>query len=74
MVIATPYQPAMTLPPFLKQGDTIALAAPARAIDPTEVQETISWLQEEGFKVIYSHALFSRHHQFAGDDALRTAD
>lgn len=61
----------MTIPAYLKPGDTIAIAAPARKISELEIQPAVELLQQEGFKVYYDERLFAEHHQFAGTDETR---
>ncbi len=63
----------MIIPPYLKAGDTIALAAPARKISQEELIPAIALLQREGYSVHYDERLFAEDHQFAGTDAVRTA-
>jgi len=60
-------------PPFLQDGDTIAIAAPARKISKEELMPSIRFLEREGFNVYYDERLFAQCHQFAGDEATRTA-
>ena len=64
----------MTTPAFLKTGDTIAIAAPARKITPEELQPAISTFESWGLKVVLPANIFSIHHQFAGTDEQRSAD
>ncbi|MCA6363119.1 MAG: LD-carboxypeptidase [Bacteroidetes bacterium] len=61
-------------PPFLKPGDTIAIAAPARKIAREEVEPAAGMLRDYGFRVVYNEALFGAENQFSGSDAARTAD
>lgn len=61
----------MIIPAYLKVGDTIALAAPARKISHEELAPAIQFLQQEGFNVFYDDRLFAEEHQFAGSDDLR---
>ncbi|MDR1113156.1 MAG: LD-carboxypeptidase [Bacteroidales bacterium] len=64
----------MLIPPYLKAGDTIALAAPARFVTPDKIAPTVQLFKNEGFNLIYTPELFTRERQFAGSDALRAAD
>ena len=61
----------MTVPEYLRPGDTVAIAAPARKISPEEVAPAVRLLEEAGFHVYYDDRLFAQEHQFAGSDALR---
>lgn len=61
----------MIIPPYLKAGDTVAIAAPARKVSEQEIQPAVRFLREAGFKVYYDDRLFAQCHQFAGDEAVR---
>lgn len=61
----------MIIPPYLTEGDTVALAAPARKISKSEILPAENWLKKNGFNVFYDDRLFAEDHQFAGNDALR---
>lgn len=60
-----------TIPPYLKLGDTVAIAAPARKISEQEILPAVRFLQSEGFRVHYDDRLFAECHQFAGDEGVR---
>ena len=59
--------------PYLKQGSKIGIAAPARMVEPEEMEYAIHWLKEKGFVPVYDDRLFAGHHIFAGDDDFRAA-
>lgn len=63
----------MIVPPYLQQGDTVAIAAPARKISQEELAPAITLLEKAGFNVFYDERLFAQHHQFAGDETVRAA-
>ena len=63
----------MIVPEYLRPGDTVAIAAPARKISPEEVAPAVRLLEEAGFNVFYDDRLFAQEHQFAGNDALRAS-
>lgn len=63
----------MIIPPYLKKGDTIAIAAPARKISREEIAHAVGLLQHAGFNVFYDDRLFAQHHQFAGEESVRAA-
>lgn len=65
---------ATILPPFLQEGDCIALAASARKVSPEEMAPAIQFLRNEGFNVIESEHLYSERHQFSGTDEMRAHD
>lgn len=61
------------VPPRLKPGDKIAIAAPARKISREELQPAIVLMEGWGLEVITEDVLFASDHQFAGTDAQRIA-
>jgi len=61
----------MISPPYLKPGDTIALAAPARKISPEEVAQAVAFLESKGFNVLLSADLFGIENQLGGSDEAR---
>lgn len=60
-------------PPYLKKGDKIAIVCPAKQL-PKSIESAITLLEKWGLTVIKGKTLTAVHHQFAGDDILRTAD
>jgi len=59
--------------PFLKTGDTIALAAPSRKVLASDFEPFVNYLNEKGFKVIRATNLNLSDNQFAGTDAERVS-
>lgn len=59
------------IPPKLKSGDQIAIAASARKISADELQNAVEIFESWGLKVILHPDLFSVKNQFAGDDDTR---
>ena len=59
--------------PYLKTGDRVALAAPARAVSPEEMAPAIATLEEWGLKVVVPDGLYERDGQLAGCDEHRAA-
>lgn len=59
--------------PYLKAGDRVALAAPARAVSPEEMAPAIATLEEWGLKVVVPDGLYERDGQLAGCDGHRAA-
>ena len=55
----------MQLPPNVKSGDLVSIAAPARWVDPEDINNFLSLLEQEGLKTI-TGSIFTRHHQYAG--------
>lgn len=61
-------------PKNIKPGDTIGILSTARAIETEELNPTIEHLQSKNYKVILGTSIGAKHHQFAGDQALRATD
>lgn len=57
----------------LKKGDTVAITCPAKKL-PKDITDAVNLLESWGLKVILGETVSASHHQFAGDDALRTRD
>jgi muramoyltetrapeptide carboxypeptidase len=60
-------------PPYLKKGDKIAIVCPASKL-PKSIDNAIAILKSWGLEVVTGKTVSAEHHQFAGDDALRTQD
>lgn len=58
---------------YLKKGDRVALAAPARAVSPEEMAPAIAMLEGWGLQVVVPEGLYEREGQLAGSDSHRTA-
>lgn len=61
----------MKNPDFLKNGDKVAIVAPARKICRDEVDAAVRWLQKTGFTPVFDDRLFESDNQFAGNDRHR---
>lgn len=64
----------VTIPPYLKKGDTILIIGTARARSKEQIQPAIDTLRSWGLRVVTGKHIFKRHHQFAGTDYERTQD
>jgi muramoyltetrapeptide carboxypeptidase len=64
----------MIIPPYLQKGDTVALVAPAKKINPEAIQKATDILQKWGLKVWTGKYAQSEHFWFAGTDTERTQD
>lgn len=74
VVGAVAAQQKLTMPPFLKTGDTIAIVSPSSTPDSLTVAKACATLREWGFvPVVGAHALNS-YHGFAGTADERAAD
>ncbi|MGN0033508.1 MAG: LD-carboxypeptidase [Candidatus Limimorpha sp.] len=63
----------MRSPEYLKKGSKIAIAAPARKIRLSEIQDAIEWIRRKGFEPVFDERLFLERNQFAGDERQRAA-
>lgn len=61
------------IPPFLKPGDKIAIAATARKVSRAEMQPAIDVFTGWGLEVVIHPDLFAEENQFAGPENLRAA-
>lgn len=64
----------MIRPANLVPGDTIALIAPAKAIEPDLVDAAVVLLETAGYKVLVGKHTKGQHHYFSGTDDERAAD
>jgi muramoyltetrapeptide carboxypeptidase len=64
----------MTAPPYLKQGDTIAIVAPARKILEEEIKHAIAELESWGLQVVLGEHLFKSDNQYSANDEARASD
>ena len=60
-------------PPHLKKGDKIAIVCPAKKL-PKRIDDAVALLESWGLEVIIGDSVYASEHQFAGSDALRSAD
>ena len=61
------------IPPFLKPGDKIAIAATARKVSYEEMKPAIEVFNNWGLEVITHPDLYKQYNQFAGTDECRAA-
>jgi len=64
----------MTLPPYLRKGDKVAIVSPARSITFEEVFPAMKLFQKWGLEVVLGTHVFGKHHQFSGTDEQRRQD
>ncbi|PVW15321.1 S66 peptidase family protein [Marixanthomonas spongiae] len=64
----------MKTPPTLQKGDTVAIVSTARKVSKEELKSGLNLLEKWGLKVVLGKTIEAEQNQFAGDDALRTAD
>ena len=61
-------------PPFLKNGDKIAIIATARKVTKEEMQPAITILKDWGLNIVEGKNLYRQQNQFAGSDEERLED
>jgi muramoyltetrapeptide carboxypeptidase len=64
----------MLTPPFLKQGDTIAIVSTARKISKEEIQPALELIHNWGLNCLLGTTIGVEENQFAGSDTLRAGD
>ncbi|RFM29456.1 S66 peptidase family protein [Deminuibacter soli] len=64
----------ITIPPYLKKGDTIGIVCPAGFMPAERAQTCIDVLQQWGYRVRVGKTLGNQHHYFSGTDEERLAD
>lgn len=63
----------MIQPPYLKQGDRVAIVATARKVSAAEVAPTLRLLASWGLQPVVPDGLYDADHQYAGTDQHRAA-
>jgi len=61
----------MIIPPHLKKGDIIGIAATARKISQEEINDAIVALKAAGYETLLAKNIFAVADQFAGTDQMR---
>jgi len=64
----------MIIPPYLKEGDTVAIVCTARKISKKELDPAIKLLTHWGLKVKLGDTVGKGDHQFGGTDVQRAED
>lgn len=64
----------MNTPPFLKKGDTIAIVAPAKAIEEKHVLVAKTFWEEQGYHVKLGKHVLGQYHYFSGSEDERYSD
>ncbi len=64
----------MITPPYLKEGDTVGIVAPARKVDRSEIESFLHLMEEWGLKCKLGKHLLGKHFIFSGTDEERAAD
>lgn len=61
-------------PPYLQHGDTVAIVATAKKIQPGEIDGALELIKSWGLNVVLGPNLYSDDHQFSGTVLQRIAD
>jgi len=64
----------MIRPPYLKEGDTVAIVSTARKVSKFEIKPAIDLLKSWGLEIQTGKNLYKEENQFAGNDEDRTGD
>ena len=64
----------MTIPPYLKSGDTIGIVSTARKISLPEMEASLKIIEEWDVQPFFGKTTTLEHHQFAGTDHERADD
>ena len=67
-------QTKLTMPEYLKKGDTVGILATARKIDLLTLQPAIKLLESWGLKVVIGKTIGKEQNQLAGPDWQRATD
>lgn len=63
-----------TMPPYLKNGDTIGIVCPSGHMPFEKAETCINVLQQWGYKVVIGKTLGNQHNYFSGTDEERLED
>jgi muramoyltetrapeptide carboxypeptidase len=64
----------MITPPYLKQGDTVGIVAPAKWIEQKYYNPIIDFIEQKGYTVLRGRSTYEEYGPFAGSDSLRLED
>jgi muramoyltetrapeptide carboxypeptidase len=64
----------MITPNRLQKGDTVGIVSTARKVSKNELTPALQLLEKWGLKAVLGNTIEAEENQFAGSDALRTAD
>jgi muramoyltetrapeptide carboxypeptidase len=64
----------MICPPYLKKGDAVGIISTARKISLDEITPAVEAFKKWSLEVVVGNTIGAAENQFAGSDALRTAD
>jgi len=64
----------LTIPAYLKEGDTVAIISPSGVVDRDVILKAVVILKASGFNVVMGENVFRQNGCFAGSDTERLAD
>lgn len=64
----------MTIPPYLRTGDKVAIVAPAGFVEPEQIASAREIIKSWKLSVILGKNIFSKHYNFSGTDIERASD
>jgi muramoyltetrapeptide carboxypeptidase len=64
----------MNKPPLLKQGDKVAIVAPAGKVKKGALDDSLRLIESWGLKIIISEHAYDQHGYFSSNDANRLSD
>lgn len=64
----------MIKPPYLKNGDKIAIVSTARSVSKLDLKPALALIKKWGFQAILGKSIGAQENQFAGSDNLRATD
>ncbi len=64
----------MRIPPYLNEGDEVAIVAPSFSVDSKKIEDAVKVLESWGLKPRLGEHIFAAEGPFAGNDAQRLED
>jgi muramoyltetrapeptide carboxypeptidase len=65
---------ALTIPPYLTDGDRLAIVSPSGIVEKDVIQKAVKMLNNSGFEVTLGENVFNKSGCFAGNDRERLHD
>jgi muramoyltetrapeptide carboxypeptidase len=62
---------ALTIPPYLTDGDRLAIVSPSGIVEKDVIQKAVKMLNNSGFEVTLGENVFNKSGCFAGNDRER---
>ncbi|HUW92230.1 MAG TPA: LD-carboxypeptidase [Bacteroidales bacterium] len=64
----------LIIPPYLKEGDTVAVISPSGVVDRDVILKAVAIINNSGFNVVMGENVFRKNGCFAGSDRERLSD